>query len=108
MLRILMVRVDGFVETADTWGRMLRDEGHEVILHGSADAEPEIDRVVAVAGQEDADVVVVPGAEHDWRHALKERLHEDDVGIAPPECDGADLLEWVAKRDEGGHTEGGA
>ena len=107
MLRILLVRLDGFVETADTWGQMLRDEGHEVVLDGPHEETPAIESVAAVATQEDADVVVVPGAPHAWRHELKRLLHDDAVGVSPPECTGSDLLEWVAKRDEGGHSDDG-
>lgn len=107
MIRILLVLVDGFVETADTWGRMLRDEGHEVVLDGPGPELPDLERVAAVAGQEDADVVIAPGAPHEWRCDLKRRLHDDGIGVAPPECDGSDLLEWVAKRDQGGHSDNG-
>lgn len=104
MLKILLVRLEGFVETADTWGRMLREEGHEVVLDGpreGGDGAPDVEEVVAVAGQEDVDVVVAPGAEHGWRHDLKDRLRDEGVGVAPPECDGGDLMGWVAKRDDG-------
>lgn len=114
MLKILLVRLDGFVETSDTWGQMLREEGHEVVLDGpreSAEGAPDVEEVVAVAVQEDVDVVVAPGAEHEWRHDLKDRLRDADVGVAPPECDAGDLMGWVAKRDDGtsgsGHLDEG-